>query len=86
MSEQRSALRYSMILEWEPEGKVFIATVPELPGCRTHGHSYEEAVQRGQEAAEGWIEAMRHWDRPIPPPRYFALDTVESEAEAAVAV
>lgn len=62
--------RYAMIIEWEPEGAVFVVTVPELPGCRTHGETYEEAVRQGQEAIEGWIDAMRFWGRPIPPARY----------------
>jgi predicted RNase H-like HicB family nuclease len=29
--------RYSMVIEWKPEGSVLVVTVPELPGCRTHG-------------------------------------------------
>lgn len=28
-------------------------------GCRAHGATYEEAVQMGQEAIEGWIESAR---------------------------
>ena len=36
--------RYSMVIQWEPQGGVFVVTVPELPGCRTHGATYEEAV------------------------------------------
>ncbi len=86
MSNGECELRYSMILEWEPEGKVFVATVPELPGCRTHGASYEEAVAKGQEAIASWIDAMRHWGHPIPPARFLDLDAAESESQAAVAV
>ena len=42
--------------------------VPELPGCRTHGDTYEEAVKQGQDAIESWIiEAMADND-PIPAP------------------
>ena len=33
--------RYSMVIEWEPQGRVFVVTVPELPGCRTHGVTYD---------------------------------------------
>jgi len=35
---------YSMVIEWSDEDQVYIVTVPELPGCRTHGATYEEAV------------------------------------------
>ena len=81
MTTQTEPFRYSMVIEWEPQGRVYVVTVPELPGCRTHGGTYEEAVRQGQEAIEGWIDAMRHWGRPIPPPRYFALDDAEVPAE-----
>jgi predicted RNase H-like HicB family nuclease len=81
MTSQAEPFRYSMVIEWEPQGRVYVVTVPELPGCRTHGETYEEAVRQGQEAIEGWIEAMRHWGRPIPPPRYFDLDDAAVPAE-----
>lgn len=69
---------YSMLIEWEPKGQVFVVTIPELRGCRTHGETYEEAVGQGQEVIEAWIEAMQHWGRPVPPPRYLDLGEVET--------
>ena len=74
--------RYSMVIEWEPQGGVFVVSVPELPGCQTHGHTYEEAIAQGQEVIAGWIEAMRDWGRPIPPPRVFDLGPVEEPVAA----
>jgi predicted RNase H-like HicB family nuclease len=62
-----------MVIEWEPQGGVYVVTVPELPGCRTHGKTYEEAVRQGQDAIESWIDAMRYWGRPVPGPRFFDL-------------
>ncbi len=35
---------YSMILEWDPRDNIYVVTTPELPGCRTHGESWEDAV------------------------------------------
>jgi len=61
--------KYSMEIIWSDEDQAYIVTVPELPGCRTHGSTYEEAVQRGKEAIESWVEASRAWGDPIPPPR-----------------
>ena len=63
---------YSMLIEWDPDGLIYVVTVPELPGCRTHGDTYEEAVKHGQEAIESWIDAARAWGNPIPKPRVFA--------------
>lgn len=65
-------LHYSMRIEWSEQDQAYIVTVPELPGCRTHGTTYEEAVRRGQEAIEGWIESARADGAAIPRPRVFA--------------
>ena len=37
------AKHYSMLIEWDPDDKIYVVTVPELEGCMTHGHTYEEA-------------------------------------------
>ncbi len=80
MTERDEYDLYSMIVEWEPEGSVYVVTVPELPGCRTHGITRQEAVSQGRDAIESWIDAARHWGRPIPPPKYFALDPADDLA------
>jgi predicted RNase H-like HicB family nuclease len=64
--------RYSMTIQWSDEDGAYIVTVPELPGCMTHGATYEEAVRQGQDAIESWLDAARARGRPIPPPRVFA--------------
>jgi predicted RNase H-like HicB family nuclease len=66
---------YSMILEWDPEDEIFVVTVPELPGCRTHGSTREEALKQGRDAIESWIEAARAWNVSVPRPREFAQQT-----------
>ena len=63
---------YSMLIVWSQEDQAYIVTVPELPGCRTHGETYEAAVRQGQDAIASWIEARRASGRPIPAPRVFA--------------
>jgi predicted RNase H-like HicB family nuclease len=78
MTTANDAQHYSMLLEWDPHDDIYVVTVPELPGCHTHGETLEEAVKNGQEVIEAWIEAMQHWGRPIPPPRYYDLGEVET--------
>ena len=80
MSQPEEYGRYSMILEWEPEGGIYVVSVPELPGCRTHGATLEEAVRQGQDAIESWIDVARELGRPVPPPRFFALDPADDRA------
>ena len=70
--------RYSMVIQWSDPDNAYIVTVPELPGCKTHGNSYEEAVRQGRDAIESWIEANRYWGRPIPEPR--VLQELEESA------
>ena len=36
--------RYEIILYWSDEDPVFIAEVPELPGCMAHGETQDEAL------------------------------------------
>ena len=57
---------YSMVIQWSELDNVYIVTVPELSGCRTHGETLEEAVQQGKDAIESWIDAMEAWGLPIP--------------------
>jgi predicted RNase H-like HicB family nuclease len=49
-------LHYSLIIEWDPRDDIYVVTVPELPSCRTHGSTYEEAISQAQEAIETWVE------------------------------
>lgn len=67
INTQAPSLHYSMLIEWSPEDGVYIVTVPELPGCRTHGSTREEAVRMGEEVIELWLEG----EGSAPPPRTF---------------
>jgi predicted RNase H-like HicB family nuclease len=66
MNEQYN--HYSMYIQWSEEDKAYIVTVPELPGCQTHGETYEEAVQQGKDAIASWIMVAEELVRPVPPP------------------
>ena len=66
MNEQYK--HYSMMIQWSDEDNAYIVTVPELPGCQTHGETYEEAVQQGKDAIASWIMIAEELGRPAPPP------------------
>ena len=74
MTAQERQIRYSMIIEWDPRDDIFVVTVPELPGCRTHGSTYEEAVRQGQDAIESWLDGADEVSDRIPPPRVYDDD------------
>ncbi len=67
MNEQYD--HYSMVIQRDADDQIYVVTVPELPGCMTHGRTYEEAVQQGQDAIASWIMVAKELGRPVPPPR-----------------
>jgi len=64
-------LHYSMLIQWSDNNDAYIVTIPELPGCMTHGSTYEEALQQGKDAIETWIEVSGRIGRPIPAPMKY---------------
>ena len=67
-------MRYSMLVQWSDEDDAYLVTVPELPGCMTHGVTYAEAVREGEDAIATWIDTARAWGDPIPPPPLLVLE------------
>ena len=62
---------YSMFIQTDPRDNIYIVTVPELPGCKTHGKDHIEAVKNASEVIALWIEAAEEDGSPVPPPRYY---------------
>jgi predicted RNase H-like HicB family nuclease len=61
--------RYEIIIYWSNEDNVYIAEVPELPGCMAHGNSYEMALANAKEAIYLWIETAKEFGDPVPAPK-----------------
>ena len=57
MNEQYQ--HYSMLIQWDADDQIYVVTVPELPGCMTHGKTYEEAVRQGQDAIATSIDGSQ---------------------------
>ena len=53
---------------WSEEDQAYLANVPALPGCISHGETYPEAAAMIEEAAELWLEMARKYNEPIPAP------------------
>jgi predicted RNase H-like HicB family nuclease len=49
--------KYRVDIYWSEEDECYLAEVPDLPGCLTHGETVAEAAQNAEEAMEGWLEA-----------------------------
>ncbi len=59
---------YSMVIQWDPRDNIYVVNVPELPGCKTHGKTYAEAIQNILEVIELWIDDAKKSGEPIPSP------------------
>ena len=61
---------YPAVIVWSDEDACFVASVPSLPGCMSHGNTTDEAARNILDAATGWLEtAVEHDDHVPPPPR-----------------
>ena len=56
------------MIAWSVADGCFVASVPLLPGCMSHGATVAEAAQNILEAAEGWLGSALRKGIPIPPP------------------
>lgn len=61
--------KYEVVIYWSSDDNVYIAEVPELPGCLADGESYEEALKNVGIIIDEWMETARLMNRPIPEPR-----------------
>jgi predicted RNase H-like HicB family nuclease len=64
--------RYSMIVQWSDEDRLFLVTIPEF-GDRvvmpcTHGKTREEAIRNGEEVIDMYLEAWQAEGESIPEP------------------
>ncbi len=60
---------YEIIIYWSREDDAFVTEVPELPGCMTHGQTYEEAIKNVQDAIQLWIDTAKEFGDPVPEPK-----------------
>ncbi len=65
--------KYEIIIYWSGEDQVYVAEVPELPGCAAHGASPEEALTQVNTAMGLWLDTAREFGDPIPEPRQRRL-------------
>lgn len=61
--------RYEIIIYWNKEEHIYIAEVPELPGCMADGETYKDALSNVEVIIGQWIETARELGRPIPEPK-----------------
>lgn len=61
-------VKYLTRIYWSNEDEAYVAEVPDLPGCVSHGTTLPEAASNIQEAMELWLESAARHNDPIPEP------------------
>ena len=61
--------KYEIIVYWSQEDNVFIAEVPELPGCIADGENQIAALKNINIVIDEWIETAMLSKRSIPKPK-----------------
>lgn len=69
---------YTVLIEQDEDG-VYVAKVPDIPGCFSQGKTVEEAVKRVKEAIQVCLEAE---DLLYEPLKFIGIQQVEVSAEA----
>ncbi|MFH1545629.1 MAG: type II toxin-antitoxin system HicB family antitoxin [archaeon] len=54
--------QFDVLIERDEDG-VYVASVPELPGCYTQADSLDELVKNVKEAIEAYLESMKKEER-----------------------
>jgi predicted RNase H-like HicB family nuclease len=67
LESNRVELRYSVVLEPEPDGSAFNVIVPALPEAHTWGATVEEALAMAREVIELCVEDRLARGEEIPP-------------------
>ena len=62
------SLEYQVNLSFDPRDQIYVARIPELENCHTHGATPEEAIRNAKEAIDLWLETAREQGIPVPEP------------------
>ncbi|MEK6792573.1 MAG: type II toxin-antitoxin system HicB family antitoxin [Nanoarchaeota archaeon] len=63
---------FTIIIEQDEDG-IYVASVPEIPGCYTQGKTISQVLERIKEAIELCLEA----DKEINPMKFIGIQRIE---------
>ena len=66
---------YLVLIEKDEDG-IYVAKVPDIPGCYTQGKTVEQAMERIKEAIEVCLEADKN---EINPMRFIGIQKIQVE-------
>jgi predicted RNase H-like HicB family nuclease len=69
--------KYKIEIAWDSEDKIYVAYVPELDGCMSHGKTQDLALRNIAKAIEGWIKTAKEFKMIIPVQRYQVIPSLK---------
>jgi predicted RNase H-like HicB family nuclease len=69
-----AAKRYALVVEWSDEDRKYIATAPDVFGCRAHGATRAEAAEAGELAIALMLAVRTRNGVRAPEPAFSVLD------------
>ncbi len=68
--------KYRIHIEWSDEDNCYLVALPDFPGnyWRTHGNTYDEALENAKEAIESLIVTYKNLNEKLP-----VAKTIDSE-------
>ena len=64
---------YAIFIQFDEVDNIFVASVPDLPGCMAHGDTPEQALQEIIVAQKLWIEVAIEDGEKLPEPKIHAI-------------
>ena len=62
------AKSYPVYLHFDDEDSLWVAEVPDLPGCMAHGGTKEDALREVERAKRLWLAVAEEDGRRVPQP------------------
>ena len=62
---------YAIIIQFDKTDNIFVAKVPDLPGCMAHGETREKAMEEIQVAMKLWLNSALEVGKQLPDPTQY---------------
>ena len=61
-------LEYAVLIQYDKDENIYVASVPQLEGCMAHGDTPEQALHEISIAQRLWLRVAAEHGDPIPEP------------------
>lgn len=70
---EKNAFNFTVIIEQDEDG-IYVAKVPDIPGCYTQGKSVEQVMERIKEAIQVCLDSEKEEPEPL---KFIGLQQIE---------